>query len=192
MVAPRMTGAGYEIDAGLSSFVIKAFAHGLLAAFGHNPTILAHELAGRVHFVAADPDATWLTVVINADRLTVVDDVNERDRREIERVMRDEVLEVAKYPEVTFRSTRIALTPFTDGQARATIVGSLSLHGVTREERLDDVLVNTDGERIRGTGSFTIQQSRYGIKPIHFAAGALRLKDELFCSFDVVALIRQA
>jgi polyisoprenoid-binding protein YceI len=190
MVAPRMTTAGYDVDPGLSCFTIKAFAQGLLAAFGHNPTIIAPDLSGRVSFIPSAPGSTFVTLTIKTDSLTVVGDVNEHDRREIERAMRDEVLEVGKYPEITFRSTRVTLGEFTGGQARATIDGLLSLHGVTREERLDDVLVVTDGERIKGSGAFTILQSHYQIRPGVFAAGAFRLMDELACAFDIVAVIR--
>jgi polyisoprenoid-binding protein YceI len=192
MVAPRMTATEYNIDASSSRCVIKAFVEGLLAAFSHDPTILAPEIAGRVHFVASDPQSAWVTIVINTHALTVAGDVNERDRREIERGMRDNVLEVAKYPDITFRSTAVTLSPFSEGQARASITGSLSLHGVTREVRIDDVVVSTDGERVKGSGTLTIVQSDYGIVPVHFAAGAMRLKDELSCSFEIVALIRPA
>jgi len=43
------------------------------------------------------------------------------------------------------------------------------------------------GARLRISGQFTLRQSDYGIKPVSFAAGALRLKDELKFSFEVVA-----
>jgi hypothetical protein len=40
---------------------------------------------------------------------------------------------------------------------------------------------------MRVSGEFTLRQSDYGIKPVSFAGGALRLKDELKFSFELVA-----
>jgi hypothetical protein len=40
---------------------------------------------------------------------------------------------------------------------------------------------------LRISGDFTLRQSDYGIKPVSFAAGALRLKDELKFNFEMVA-----
>jgi hypothetical protein len=40
---------------------------------------------------------------------------------------------------------------------------------------------------LRASGEFTLRQSDYGIKPVSFAAGALRLKDELKFQFELVA-----
>jgi polyisoprenoid-binding protein YceI len=47
--------------------------------------------------------------------------------------------------------------------------------------------VNVLGTLLRIGGDFTLRQSDYGIKPVSFAAGALRLKDELKFTFDLVA-----
>ena len=48
------------------------------------------------------------------------------------------------------------------------------------------------GTMLRISGDFVLRQSDYGIKPISFAAGALRLKDELKFTFDLVARQEQA
>jgi hypothetical protein len=43
------------------------------------------------------------------------------------------------------------------------------------------------GTMMRLSGDFTLRQSDYGIKPVSFAAGALKLKDELKFHFELVA-----
>ena len=43
------------------------------------------------------------------------------------------------------------------------------------------------GTMLRISGEFPIRQSDYGIKPVSFAGGALKLKDELKFSFELVA-----
>ncbi len=40
---------------------------------------------------------------------------------------------------------------------------------------------------MRVAGEFPLRQSDYGIKPVSFAGGALRLKDELKFNFELVA-----
>ena len=40
---------------------------------------------------------------------------------------------------------------------------------------------------LRANGEFSVRQTDYGIKPVSVAGGALKLKDELKCSFDIVA-----
>jgi hypothetical protein len=39
---------------------------------------------------------------------------------------------------------------------------------------------------LRVSGEFSLRQSDYGIKPVSFAGGALRLKDELKFKFELV------
>jgi polyisoprenoid-binding protein YceI len=62
----------------------------------------------------------------------------------------------------------------------------LTLHGVTRRERLPAQLAVT-GDMLRAFGDFTIRQSDYRIKLASVAGGALKLKDELKFTFDIVA-----
>ena len=43
------------------------------------------------------------------------------------------------------------------------------------------------GEMLRASGDFTLKQSDYQIKPVSVAGGALKMKDELKFSFEMVA-----
>jgi hypothetical protein len=40
---------------------------------------------------------------------------------------------------------------------------------------------------LRASGEFTLIQSDFGVKPISVAGGALKVKDELKLSFEMVA-----
>ncbi len=64
--------------------------------------------------------------------------------------------------------------------------GELSFHGTKNNHSLD-ARVTTMGTMLRISGEFPLRQSDYGIKPVSFAGGALRLKDELKFSFELVA-----
>jgi hypothetical protein len=44
---------------------------------------------------------------------------------------------------------------------------------------------------LRASGDFILKQSDYGIKPVIVAGGALKLKDELKFSFEMVARAKE-
>ena len=48
-------------------------------------------------------------------------------------------------------------------------------------------IVLVTGDLMRASGEFSLRQSDYGILPVTVAAGALRVKDEVKLSFDIVA-----
>jgi polyisoprenoid-binding protein YceI len=68
----------------------------------------------------------------------------------------------------------------------ATLDGNLSFHGVTRTQPVTARIVEL-GEMLRASGEFTLRQSDYGIKPISVAGGAMKVKDELRFSFEMIA-----
>jgi polyisoprenoid-binding protein YceI len=65
-------------------------------------------------------------------------------------------------------------------------VGTLTLHGVSNNQAIA-AQISLTGDMLRAHGEFSILQSAYGIKPVSVAGGALKVKDELKCSFDIVA-----
>ncbi len=64
--------------------------------------------------------------------------------------------------------------------------GDLTLHGVTRSQPIA-ARVALLGSMLRASGDFTLSQSDYNIKLVSVAGGALKLKDELKFSFEIVA-----
>jgi len=157
-----------------------------LAVFGHSPTIAIRDFTGDARFRPDTFDAASLHLRINTASLVVESDVNEKDRRQIERAMREEVLQIAKYPEIVFRSSRISVKPIIAGHYRVSIEGGLSLRGVTRNHTFEAQVVVV-GEMLRALGEFALLQSHYGIKRVSVAGGALKVRDELKLSFHVLA-----
>lgn len=174
--------ADYLIEAGLSRFTVRGSAGGLLSGLGHNPVVAVSDFTGEARWDPAAPEKASLRLRIRAGSLAVQNDISDKDRREMERVMREEVLETDKYPEIVFES--IGATA--NASNRVTIDGNLTLHGVTRRERLPAQLAVT-GDILRAFGDFAIRQSDYRLKLASVAGGALKLKDELKFTFDIVA-----
>jgi polyisoprenoid-binding protein YceI len=172
-------------DPGPSRFTVQAFAKGLLAVFAHSPTFAVRDFAGELRFNPEPFGDAVLQVTVRADSLTLADNSSPRDRQEIERAMREEVLETAKYPEIAFRSTAVAADRIAEGWYRLRIRGELSLHGVKRGEAFEAQLRVLEGET-RLSGEFPLRQSAYRIKPVSAVGGTITLKDELKLSFDIV------
>lgn len=177
----------YVIDAKGSTFVVQAFATGLLSAFGHDPKIAIRDFAGDLSFTLTGltlEDAR-LNLTIRADSLEVIDDISEKDRQEIHKKMCEEVLETDRYPEIVYQSSRVSASGSGDRYWVA-LNGELTLHGVTQAVPVSArVLIN--GISVRASGEFSIRQSDYGIAPVTAAAGAIKIKDEVKCRFEIVA-----
>src|SRR5690242_13535728 len=108
MSEPGTIATRYRIVTNRSRFTVRAFAGGALSAFAHNPTIAIREFSGEVRFSPECISASALRITIKTDSLTLADDVSEKDRRELERTMREEALEIARYPEIAFESTSVS------------------------------------------------------------------------------------
>jgi polyisoprenoid-binding protein YceI len=160
--------AGYLIDPGVSRFTVRAVASGLLSGLGHNPVIGIPDFTGEVRWDPAAPQQASLRFRIRAASLTVQNDISDKDRREMERIMREEILETSKYPEIVFESSAASAAQ----NNRFDIDGNLTLHGVTRRERIP-AQVSVTGHMLRAFGDFAIRQGDYRIKLASVAGGAL-------------------
>ena len=177
----------YKLDPGRSRFTVQAFAAGMLSFFAHSPTFAVRDFTGTLSFEGGRISGLRLELTIRADSLQLVDNVSAADRREIEGRMRTEVLETTAYPEITFRTTDVSAETLSPGRYRARIGGLLSLRGVTRPHPIDaEVVVYDDGVRVQGESSLRL--SDHGIRPVTALGGAIKLKDELKLSFDLVAV----
>jgi polyisoprenoid-binding protein YceI len=186
MATAEAVGIRYVFDSKASRFLVRASATGLLSSFGHNPTIAIRDFAGEVQISADSPADGSMQLRIQSGSLRVTDDIKDKDRREIERVMNEEVLESASYPEILFASSDVNAEKTGANQYRVTLNGELSLHGFTRREQIAAYLTVAEAQ-LRAYGDFSLKQSDYGIRPVSVAGGALKLNDELKFSFDIVA-----
>lgn len=186
METANVTLAHYVLDAKASRFTVQAFATGLLSAMGHNPTIGIRSFSGEVNFRPEALQGSKFRLTIKTSSLSVEDDISDKDRREIERLMNEQVLETAKYPEIVYEAPVVTITKMGDSLFSATLEGDLTFHGVTCRQPVT-ARIAVFGTMLRVSGDFRLKQSDYQIKPISVAGGALKLKDELKFSFEIVA-----
>lgn len=175
----------YTIDAKASHLRVHAFASGLIAAVAHSPKFEIREWVGLTQLSGEHPDKGPLHVTVNPSGLDLVDEVRESERREIYRVMHNEVLETSKFPDIVFDGQwRIADRPGHD-QYRVNVDGSLRLHGVTSTHAFE-ARVTLGPDTFRAHGEFIVFQREYGINTASIAGSTLRLRYELKFSFFVV------
>ncbi|HTD55181.1 MAG TPA: YceI family protein, partial [Silvibacterium sp.] len=162
---PQNITTYYAIDGRASRFTVRAFATGLLSVMGHNPTIAIRDFNGGMNFDPEKVEAGAFRIAIKASSLTVQDDISTKDRREMERLMNEEVLESAKYPEIRYEAGVISVSRVSDLLYAATLEGGLNLRGVTRQQPIT-ARITLLGSMLRSSGEFTLRQTDYGIKLI--------------------------
>jgi polyisoprenoid-binding protein YceI len=185
-MTPEISTVEYVIDVTKSRFTVRAFATGLLSAFGHNPVIAIRDLEGTIRFAPEAITEASLNFTVKASSLALQSDASEKDRREIERTMNQEVLESAQYPEITFASTQVTGSSMGPTLFLVKVEGDLALHGVTRRQLIAAQVIPMDGT-MRAYGEVAMKQTDFNIKLVSVAGGAMRIKDELKLQFDLVA-----
>lgn len=158
-----------------SIFTIHVFKAGVFSAFGHN-----HEIRGAASGALSESAPQWVEIAVDAKRLTVLDaDLPAKDRADVQTTMLGpQVLDVARFPSIHFRSTRVEAV----AAGRWRVTGDLLLHGETRP-----LTVQVAGDHGHYTGTATLKQRDFGIKPVSVAGGTVKVKDEVKIDFDIVA-----
>lgn len=176
----------YAINSAISKFTVQAFAGGLLSSFGHNPVITISGYSGEVNLREDDVERSSLQLTLQADSLRVASEMSDKDRREIERLINEQVLQVEQYPTIVFASSRMSASKTGEGQYWGALGGDLTMRGVTHALTVP-TRISISGDVLRASGTFSVLQSDYGIAPISVAGGSLKVKDELKFVFDIVA-----
>ena len=175
----------FALDTNASRFTVQAFATGMLSTFGHNPIIAIRDYEGEIQFAPDTYKNAVVRATVRTSAMDVQDEMSGDDRKKLEQTMYD-VLEVQRFPTAVYESKQITVQKQTEDLLLAHATGTLSFHGVAQTQSLD-ARVTRLGTMLRISGDFSLRQSDYAIKPVSFAGGALRLKDELKFAFELVA-----
>jgi len=143
-----------------------------------------HQVNAPITSGSFDEDRKSVELTVDATKMQVLDPPSRRDKVQAN-MLGPQVLDVEKYPTISFHSTGVieAASP-TEGSAPKiwTIKGDLMLHGQTHQ-----ITVSTERlDANRFTGSAPVKQTAFGITPIRVAAGAVRVRDEVDITFDII------
>jgi polyisoprenoid-binding protein YceI len=176
--------ARYGIDSKASQFTVHAFSSGLAAIVAHSPKFAIRDFSGEAGFNPDTFGEAFVRMKIKTSSLEIMDEVDAKHRRELERRMYDEVLETRIFPEIMFESAQVTANKVSENRYSASVNGKLTLHGVTKSHSFStEVVVGAD--TIRGVGEFKVRQTAYGIEIPSFPGGTMR--DDLTLAFYIVA-----
>ena len=180
--------ASYSIDPQQSKVEIHVGKQGTFSAFGHDHLIAAKQVSGEAKFDAQKLDQSSVHLKIPTKSITVIDPgESEKDRKEVQATMEGEkVLDVAKFPEITFNSTAVSHSKKIPDGWELTLAGKLNLHGVEKPVTFP-LRVTANANELHGKGELSIMQTDYGITPVKAGGGTVKVKDELKITFTIVA-----
>jgi polyisoprenoid-binding protein YceI len=175
----------FEIDPARSKFMVHAFRGGLAWFKGHDHLIAVRDFSGQAELTTDVLNPASLRMSIRAASLEETSDVFTAEQKGvIKKELEDIVLETAKYPEITFKSSDVK-GAFRDGQFDIKIGGDITLHGVTRQIVIP-ATVSVEGGTLHAKGEFSLDRSDFGVKATSAFHGWVRIKNKLKFTFDIV------
>ena len=156
---------------------VKTGRQGMASKVGHDLTLEAGNWKATL-VVDGDPSRSQVNATIEPRSLEVTAatggarPVSDKDKKDIKK----NISGLLGNDSITFTSTSVNVN---DTKVKAE--GSLSIAGQSRPVTLD-LTATPDG---RLSGSMTIVQSQFGIKPFSAMMGALKVKDEVEVNLDV-------
>jgi polyisoprenoid-binding protein YceI len=177
--------ARYRIDASQSKFMVTAPRGGLAWFKGHNHYLAVRDFSGEAGLSLDALNPASLQMTIRADSLEETGaDFTPEQKKIIKKELDEIVLESAKYPEITFKSTDVK-GKLNNGRFEARIGGEMTLHGVTRRVVIP-ATVSINGDKLRAQGEFKINRKDFKINATNAFYGLVRVKHKLKFMFDIV------
>jgi polyisoprenoid-binding protein YceI len=178
----------YVVDAAQSSVVIHVGKSGAFSFAGHEHEVTTSRFEG---VVVADPDdvsrcSVSLTFPAAALKVTGKGEPPEDVPKVQEIMLGPKVLDVARFPEVIFRSRQVSGRRTAEGAYELQVAGDLSLHGVTRPLTLP-LRVEIAPGRLTAAGRAVIRHTDFGMTPVSAAGGTVKVKNEIPIDFRIVA-----
>jgi len=180
-------GATYPVVESKSAVRIHVGKSGAFSFAGHKHEVLA-PVSGTVTADPANLEASSVDLTFASGRLHVIPEGEPSgDAPKVEEVMHGpQVLDAARFPEIHFRSKKVTGRALSAGGYELTLVGELSLHGMTQEITLP-VKVTLDGRSLTASGKTVLRHDQFGMKPVSAGGGTVKVDNEIRVDFDVVA-----
>ena len=170
-----------------SSVRIHVGKSGAFSFAGHKHEVDA-PVSGTVVADSANLPGSSVALTFVSARMRVLPEGEPKgDAPKVEAAMHGpKVLDVARFSEITFRSKKVTGKALAGSGYDLTVVGDLSLHGVTREITVP-LKVTVEGRLLTATGETALLQDQFGMERVSAAGGTVKVKNELGVSFRIVA-----
>lgn len=184
----------YDVVAGSGDLALYVRRAGPLARLGHNHVITSRQATGLV-WLGRDPSESGFELRVPVASFVVDDpaaramagpdfagDVPAEAREGTYRnLLRPEVLDSARYPEIVVRSAGV-----TGNWDRPVVTAEATLKGTAGRVEVPLELQRSGGA-LAARGSFRIRQTDFGLTPFSVAGGAIQVADEVEVRFHLVA-----
>jgi len=175
----------FRIDPAKSKFMVHADRAGLAWFKGHSHRLAVRDFSGEATLALDAVNPASLAMKVNAGSLEETDAAfTDAQKAIIKKEVDELVLESAKYPEITFRSTGVTGLPRAGGYD-VKISGDLTLHGVTRPITIP-ARVTLEGGSMRAVGEFEIDRKKFGVNATEAFHGFVKVRHEIKFVFDII------
>jgi polyisoprenoid-binding protein YceI len=177
----------YAVDPAASRVQVHVGRSGLLKFAGHEHEVAGPVAEGRVTVDTAQPERSSVSLTLKAADLRVAPGGENPDELpKIQETMAGpKVLDVARFPTISFVSKRVQVRPAGPGAYELTLSGDLTLHGVVRGVTLP-LKVQVLQDTLTATGGLTVRQTVYEMQPVS-VAGVVKVRDDVAVTFTIVA-----
>jgi len=166
-----------------SRFDVKTGKAGLFGFLGHDHVIHARAFSGRVVHYPGTPASSQVLITVPVESLEVLTPPDTEEIRKVTAAMRTEVLQVDRFPEMTFASRSVAPT-----DSGFHIELEVTMHGVARAVPVD-VRVDIGADTVRAAGRFAVKQTDFGMRPFRGGpGGSVKVADRVTFDFEAVAV----
>src|SRR5438874_9577071 len=168
----------FRLDASRSTFIVHANRAGLAYFKGHSHRIAAKDFNGEASLDLSSINPASLTMTIRSASLEETDPVFTADQKKtINKELNEIVLETAKFPDITFRSTDIKGS-LKNGAFVVEVGGDITLHGVTRHIVIP-ATVTIEGDTFHAKGHFDLNRKKFGVNATQAFHGLVKVRHTL-------------
>lgn len=168
-----------------STFIVHANRAGLAYFKGKSHRIAVKDFDGEASMSLDSVSPASLTMNIRSASLGETDPVfTDQQKGIINKELNEIVLETAKYPEITFKSTDIQGS-MKNGAFEVKVTGNITLHGVTRPITIPAV-VTVNGDTFRAKGHFELNRKKFGVKATEAFHGLVKVRHVIKFEFDIM------
>jgi len=183
--SPMAADVRFQLDPARSKFIVHANRAGLAWFKGKSHWIGVKDFSGEASMSLDSVSPASLTMTIRAASLEETRPVFTDDQKKIiNKELNEIVLETAKYPDITFKSTDIT-GKIKNGAFDVRVSGDITLHGVTRHITIP-AIVTVNGDTFDAKGKFKLNRKKFGVKATEAFHGFVRVRHTLIFDFDII------
>ena len=175
----------YRLNASRSTFIVHADRAGLGWFKGRSHRIAAKDFTGEASLSLDSVNPASLSMDIRSASLVETSPIfTDKEKEIINGEINNIVLETAKYPDITFKSSAID-GRLENGAYKVVVRGDITMHGVTRSISIP-ATVTLNGDEFRAQGEFSLNRKKFGVNATEAFHGFVKVRHTLKFVFDII------